>query len=205
MIVALAPHKELHAARREVHAVVRYARNKPRTALEQFFHSQGATMLPGVPPLSTVNLVMWVPSTLSVGRALDALTYAYSLSLLRSVLLVPCSFGLENRMCALAQKARRALGFSVDACLEPGFGHGNVVRCSSFVSGAVPIVAPSSEHFPKFRRVHARLPFTSLYDLPTLLAHACGDRSVRPLRAEAVQVELGIAHAQRPLKPVSEN
>jgi hypothetical protein len=205
MIVALAPHKELHASRREVHAVVRFARNKPRTALEQFFQTQGATMLPGVPPLSTINLVMWVPSSLSIGRALDALTYAYQQSLLRSLLLVPCSFGLENRMRALAQKAHRSLGFPVDACLEPGFGHGNVVRCSSFVSGAIPIVAPSSEYFPKFCRVHARLPFTQLYDLPTLLSHACGNSSVRPLRAEAVQVELGIAHAQRTLEPVSEN
>jgi hypothetical protein len=204
MLVALAPPREHHAARPGVHAVVRFARNKPVEALERFYAQLSADHLANVPPLSSVHLVFFVPWSLTQTRALGALAYVYRQSLLRSLLLVPCDQGMSERMCKLAQLAHRQLGLHVDACLEPGFGHGRVVRCSSFVAGAVPIVAPTSEHFAKFRRVHARIPFTAQHELSTLLAHTCGNSSVRPLRAEAVQVELGIAHAELAAESVAE-
>lgn len=205
MLVVLAPQREHHAARPGVHAIVRFARNKPVEALERFYAQLSEGQLANVPPLSSVHLVMFVPWSLTQSRALGALSFVLQRSLLRSLLLVPCELGMGPRMSKLAQLAHRQTGLHVDACLEPGFGHGRVVRCSSFVAGAVPIVAPTSEHFPKFRRVHARIPFTSMHELATLLAHTCGNSSVRPLRAEAVQVELGIAHAERSAEAVSED
>jgi hypothetical protein len=205
MLVVLAPPREHHAARPGVHAIVRFSRNKPIAALERFYAQLADGHLANVPPLSSVHLVMFVPWSLTQARALGALSFVHQRSLLRSLLLVPCDNGMGERMCKLAQLAHRQVGLHVDACLEPGFGHGRVVRCSSFVAGALPIVAPSSEYFPKFRRVHARIPFTSQHELATLLAHTSGNSSVRPLRAEAVQVELSIAHAERPAEAVSED
>ncbi len=205
MLVVLAPPREHHAARAGVHAVVRFAGNKPLAALERFYAQLAEGHLANVPPLSSLHLVIFVPWSLTQSRALAALNFVYRTSLLRSLLLVPCNNGMDERMATLAQYAHRSVGLPVDACLEPGFGHGRVVRCSSFVAGALPIVATTSAHFPKWRRVHARLPFTSQHELATLLAHACGNRSVSPLRPKAVQVELSIPHAERPTEAVSKD
>lgn len=204
MIIVLAPRLEPHASVRGAHAVVRYQRNQPLIAVDRFFRGLHSGHLSAVPPLSTVHLVVFVAGTLTRGRLFDAVGYIYREARVRSLLLVPCSAGMESRMQTLAQLAWRAFGVTVDACLEPGFGHGRVVRCTSFVAGAVPIVAPSSEHFPKFRRLHARMPLTSLLDVATLLEHTSGQRAVRPTGLKAVQVELGIAHAELAAPSITE-